>query len=789
MPTEHDKAFVKAAVEAGLVRQPLAEACLALIRDLKKKGRPKTVAEVMAAKRFLTSDEAREVLAKIGRKIARCPSCQTKTYLTLSDRTGGACIKCAKPLRAAAPELEIEADPLVGRQIAHLKLLEKLGSGGMGTVYKAKNVNLGRPAAVKVLAEHVKRKGSKEVRRFLREARAAAGLDHPNVVRVHYVGSEKGRHFIEMEYVQGESLGDMIRREGALPADKVIPIIRQAADALAVAHEQGLIHRDVKPDNILVTPEGKAKVTDFGLVKMDDESINLTAVGLTVGTPNYIPPEIFAGQDPDARVDVYGLGATFYEALTGRVLYEANSPLALIAKQRTETPPHPSDANPAVPRPLGDLIERMIHKDRNQRFATMTECIAALASIQGAPQPLLIEVRSDGTCVEHPLNRPELGIGRSSSCDIPLPDGRASKNHARVVFRENALHVEDQNSRNGTKVNDERVQSKPLVPGDIIQIGQTSLVYLLAPAPGKAAEPPISSEAGAWRLTFAAGPRAGETLGMSDRPLVLGRHAAASCRLEDPELAPLHVQLRPAETDVRFQVIPPVAAVQFKGQAVERGTASHGDVLHVGASELRVEATGQPATRAPQIKVDSWANGRLAAPAAAPAHAPQTAALPDSFEIDAPATEPVQPVAAPPPTDPAASVPSADQRELMSAIAAESARVDSEFGVSGVFVGNDDDEEGGLTLTCTQGKVKGRSFPLTSKPLILGRDATCGIALNQPGVSREHAQFQASGPKVTVKDLNSANGVLVNGKRIKGEQQLKAGDEIRVAAATFLLHL
>src|SRR3989304_10468293 len=236
-----------------------------------------------------------------------------------------------------------------GQTILHYRILEKIGKGGMGEVYKAEDLKLGRQVAIKVLpADATQDKKAK--RRLLQEARAASALNHPNIITIHSIEEAEGLDFIVMEYVEGETMESMIKR-GPLEASQLLDLGSQAADALFAAHAAGLIHRDIKPSNILVTPRGQAKILDFGLAKivqLADEKLSgqdtlsrLTRTGMIVGTIAYMSPEQTRGESLDFRTDIFSLGCVLYEAATGKVPFSGPSVLSVLHEIATADPPGP----------------------------------------------------------------------------------------------------------------------------------------------------------------------------------------------------------------------------------------------------------------------------------------------------------------------------------------------------------------------------------------------------------------------------------------------------------------
>lgn len=255
-----------------------------------------------------------------------------------------------------------------------------LGAGGMASVYWAHDRVLERTVAVKVLGPPFDR-DSDSVGRFGREARAAAALSHPNVVAVFDTGSEQGVHFIVMEYVDGESLAATIRQHGVVAPKKAAEIVRGACGALAAAHQAGLVHRDVKPGNVLVSWAGLVKVTDFGIAAAVAAPA-LTAGGSLLGTAAYVSPEQAQGQPLDARSDVYSLGCVLYELLTGTPPFVGNPPLAVVSRQVTELPEPPSRRNPGVPAALERVVMTALAKSPARRYQTAASMAEDLECVE-----------------------------------------------------------------------------------------------------------------------------------------------------------------------------------------------------------------------------------------------------------------------------------------------------------------------------------------------------------------------------------------------------------------------
>jgi tRNA A-37 threonylcarbamoyl transferase component Bud32 len=261
---------------------------------------------------------------------------------------------------------------IAGRyQLEHL-----VGSGGMSKVYRAHDRLLERTVALKILHEHYSQ-DEEYVERFRREARAVAQLAHPNVVTVIDRGEHEGRQYIVFEYVDGENLKELVAREGPLPPKQVVELGLQIARALSTAHSRGVVHRDVKPQNVLLSEEGLPKVTDFGIARSSDvESVTLT--GTVMGTSEYISPEQARGEPVDFRSDVYSLGAILYELCTGEVPFSGENPVSVAMRHLHEPVPSARARRREIPSRLDAAIRRAMAKDPAERFESMDELIAEL---------------------------------------------------------------------------------------------------------------------------------------------------------------------------------------------------------------------------------------------------------------------------------------------------------------------------------------------------------------------------------------------------------------------------
>jgi serine/threonine-protein kinase len=282
------------------------------------------------------------------------------------------------------------ATSLIGTVLSgRYRLESKLGSGGMSTVYLARDETLQRWVAVKVMHREMSDQPD-QIERFRREARAVAQLSHPNVVAVIDAGEDGGYPYIVFEYVEGETLKQRIDRLGRLPIVEAAAYGIEVGRGLAAAHAHRLVHRDVKPQNVLIDPEGRAKVTDFGIAR-SLESDGLTKTGRVLGTTDYVAPEQAMGQEVDARCDVYSLGVLLYEMLTGKVPFYADTLVGVAMKHVNEDMPDVQKRRPEVSSALAAVVERATAKEPRRRYPEMT---ALLADLEGA---LEVEVARGGT--------------------------------------------------------------------------------------------------------------------------------------------------------------------------------------------------------------------------------------------------------------------------------------------------------------------------------------------------------------------------------------------------------
>jgi serine/threonine protein kinase len=371
----------------------------------------------------------------------------------------------------------------VGLKFADFELVEELGRGGMGIVYKARQLSLDRSVALKVLlADHFQ--NAVVMQRFLAEARAVAALDHPDIVKIYQIGECPLGHYFAMEFLEGQPLSQVIDK-GPLPVATAASLVMALARTMDYAHGKGIIHRDLKPANVMVSPNRRPVIMDFGIAKVTTgKSSFTTEQGVVIGTPSYMAPE--QASDDTGPVapysDVYSLGAILYATLTGKAPFQEKTALSTILKVISEPPAPVRDLRPEAPAGLEQICLKCLEKrpaDRYQTarelaealrgFRTQTEASKSDANRIWASQPsVILVVQATGKQIR--LNDTVTLIGRSSECDLVLKAASVSKRHCQIVAEDNQIWVEDLESANGTLVNGQMVERCRLKTGDVLEI-------------------------------------------------------------------------------------------------------------------------------------------------------------------------------------------------------------------------------------------------------------------------------------------------------------------------------
>jgi serine/threonine protein kinase len=341
-----DDAFAKHLLKAGILTDAQIQLALKEQADLAQQGEAVALGEVLVRQGRLTAEQREN----IGKK------------------------------------LEVQKEE--AKRLGPYRVLKKLGEGGMGAVYLAEGAETGEQVALKVLPR-VASKDQDAVRRFLREVESARRLEHPYIVRAGAAGEDKGFHFYVMEYVEGETLGARLKREGFLLPREATGLVLQVARGLGYAHGLGFIHRDIKPDNVIVTREGVAKILDMGLSKNIDEAQTFrTVTGVSLGTPHYIAPEQARGdKGVDGRADIYSLGATYYHLVTGETPFHGTTAIELISQHLHKQIPDPRDVRDGIPDGVVHIIRRMMAKEPHDRYRDCGALITDLDLVLGGEHP------------------------------------------------------------------------------------------------------------------------------------------------------------------------------------------------------------------------------------------------------------------------------------------------------------------------------------------------------------------------------------------------------------------
>ncbi len=363
MATEEEKLFVRTAISRKFCTKEQVTEALRLRKERRTRGGDlPPVADFLVQEKCLTSHQVEIV----------------RQLLTGGDPNGAG----ASSSPASADSQGIDR---LGTMINGYEIIKKIDKGAMGTVYKARQISMDRIVAFKILSKKLSR--NKEfVERFEREARATAKLSHPNIILGIDVGESEGRRYFVMEYVDGRTVQDLLKRGGPLDEKRALTIVQQIARALDHAHKHHLVHRDVKPENIMVTRDQQAKLCDLGLAKVLGSDENKTEAGKSLGTPNYISPEQARGDlDVDIRSDLYSLGASLFHMVIGQVPF-TGSPAVVMTKHIYEQPPDPNELRPDLSADIGILIAKMMAKDPKDRYQAPAELLADLEKVlEGKP--------------------------------------------------------------------------------------------------------------------------------------------------------------------------------------------------------------------------------------------------------------------------------------------------------------------------------------------------------------------------------------------------------------------
>ena len=346
------------------------------------------------------------------------------------------------------------------------EIIEKVGSGGMATVYKARDTILNRYVAVKVLRDEFTT-DEEFIKRFNTEAQSAARLTHPNIVSVFDVGQEYNIYYIVMELIQGKTLKQIISEEGALPWKWTVNIAIQICSALEMAHRNGIVHRDIKPHNIIITEDGIAKVTDFGIAKAVSNS-TITAFGTTIGSVHYFSPEHARGGYTDAKSDIYSLGVVMYEMITGKVPFDADTPVSVALKHIQEEPIEPIKLNSRVPEAVNQIILKAMKKDTSERYASATDMMKDLSLALKNPTGTFVEQKENTGAFTKVIPT----ISENIISEDKYKSNRTNEASAR---RETTTRIQPEKKSGLAKYLEENPKMKP-----VVYIGIGVIILLLA---------------------------------------------------------------------------------------------------------------------------------------------------------------------------------------------------------------------------------------------------------------------------------------------------------------------
>jgi serine/threonine-protein kinase len=371
----------------------------------------------------------------------------------------------------------------VGLKFGDFELVEELGRGGMGIVYKARQISLERSVALKMLlADDFQ--NSIVLQRFLSEARAVAALDHPDIVKIYQIGDCPLGHYFAMEYLEGQPLSNFIDK-GPLPIATSASLVMGLARAIDYAHSKGIIHRDLKPGNIMINPIRRPVIMDFGIAKVTTgKNPFTTEQGVVIGTPSYMAPEQASEDNGPVgpHSDVYSLGAILYAMLTGRAPFQEKTALSTILKVISEPPPPLRSLRADVPPVLEEICMKCLQKQPSNRYPTakaLAEDLRRFRTQAGASKSDPVRIWSSAPSVV--LTMPATGkqirlknavtlVGRSSECDLVLKSAAVSKRHCQIFAEDKQIWIEDLQSANGTMVNGKRIERCQLQDGDRVEI-------------------------------------------------------------------------------------------------------------------------------------------------------------------------------------------------------------------------------------------------------------------------------------------------------------------------------
>jgi len=448
--------------------------------------------------------------------------------------------------KAAKPD----ADALLGRQVNGFKIQSRIGTGVFGIVYRAFDTNLERSVAIKMLPANLAKAGRSVVERFLREARSAAKLAHPNIVTIHQICPYKNTYYIVMELVDDGALHEVLAKNQRLRPEEATRIVRAAAEGLAHAHKRGIIHRDIKPGNIMLTSDGQVKVSDFGLARDVLQSHDIIGAGHSLGTPRYMAPEQALGEEPSAASDLYSLAATYYVLLTGRPAFDGTGDRAIMKQQVQAPVPDPRQYRPSLPPAVFRFFEKAMAKEPADRYAVAEDFIAALDRLDFSKAA---DDLSDSQDLADQLGS-VTAEGRASHLSETLGRAVRRARRQRTPMSEDAI---DDVLGAGTATGREAGWKLWLLIGALVLllvIGAVVAAILLAPGEGETAKPKDAKKAGATP--------SGRTPPPETPPETPTEGAAPTTPAEPPEETPTEAPTPSRLEDVAQEVLQEVRAYE-----------------------------------------------------------------------------------------------------------------------------------------------------------------------------------------------------------------------------------
>lgn len=701
----------------------------------------------------------------------------------------------------------------VGSRVGRYKILGTIGKGPTGTVYGAENMCLGRAVALRLLPRGLMGKDEDKVTQFLRAAAAATRVDHPNIVPVYDVGREGDWCYVEMQKVQGRTLAELAATRLPLTVREATRIVRSVAEALQAAHEKSIIHRDIRPENLWITRDGRIMASGFGLAAALAEA----CPGATDsrGAALYAPPEQTEGKPPDFRGDIYSLGITLYYLLTGNHPFTGDS-VAQIRQKHWQGAAAPAKTyNDKVPDTLCALIAKMTAKRPEDRHQNTAQLMNELDAIDGKAGHCLVRVLGADEIRMFWLSDLTATIGRDDVNTICLRDREVSNWHAAIEPAEQGYRLRDMKSRNGTEVNGERIEEKQIEAGDLIAIGASLLVFVdMGSRKGTPLRP------GAYQFTAMQEGSAAQARPLRAGATLIGRHEANHLTLDGDSISNFHAQILVSGQGAVITDLKSRAGVRVNGQRVLHHELSVGDTICIGQCEFRFEKA-EPAEARPARPAATLAK---AAPAPVRPPTPEADATPPPLSPPEPAPPPPPPPR-PAPAGPDAGVPLGslcipmlDSEDLQSVLEEEAKRIEKDApkqgALSGAYqssplvtadlssalaeeaarLGQGDEQaeeppapsvrERPLAVVCIAGSLTGQRWPIGAETIVLGRESGITITIPVPHVSRRHAEISAEGGKVVLKDLGSRSGTLVDGAKIK-TRELAPGDVFEIGGAQF----